>query len=274
MILHRLLASHPSLSTTDKFAFVVLKRLSITEAATALGLAYEPPYATDLTPVQRTVLGAVGRLSRLIANAYESTLKKQPSKSAIKKQAMESARSILSSFKNDHDVSDKIKDFLGERNKRILENLKKHPPINELATIETLLVTAFPQIDKIQLKAILHEMNQAILSLNPDAESQVKLNAVVEPSDSSNILLPSMESSSQNLEDEALGQQSHQAIEKEELDGNDGDYVKINIDGLLQHTVFSKAASSPGSPSRAVAKGRIMNVDSQQEDEKQQCVIC
>lgn len=231
MGLFTILRAENKLLATNKFAFELLNRLQAAEPECAyyklkqpLYNLYRPSTATD--PVTFHLFTAINALVDLIHTAFIVTLAEK-SKNQLKKIITEMFPRL-----KDHEIKTAIPSYVDACNDKIIIAFhSEHHFSEQLRIIESLLIRAFPTIDRERLKVTLEHM-------------MVHLNQT----------LPSSSSTEQKNTADAIDVAA--AVDDDDVDG----FVRIDhrIDDLVSHSVFSRKSSKTGQDVASEAKSSCL----------------
>ena len=177
MKLHQALQQHRSMSAENKFAYAVLKRLSIIETCTAIGMdltsALKPSVHDECRVQQKTaqqtqLIIAINQHTDEIAGLIKDACLQQwqdetPAK--LKKIGQESATAVLSKFKY-HQLKDKIVEYISKHSRKMIAHLGDAGCMEQVAIIQQIIIQCWPNIDTVAVEHALFDMASCINRLH------------------------------------------------------------------------------------------------------------
>lgn len=178
MSLSTILSTEPSLFVTHKFAFEILNRLRVAEPECAYYMLHNPLYklyrpSSSADAVTFHLLEPISVLADLIHTAYSATLRGK-SKNQLKTVVMG-----MFPRQKDYEIKAAIISYVDTCNKKItcaFDNVQQFN--DQLSVIKTLLLKAFPTINREGLHTALDDMmthysNQLKSSLSAAGDKEI-----------------------------------------------------------------------------------------------------
>ena len=158
MILSDILSAEHSLPTTHKVAYEILNRLRVAESECAYFKIKQPLYklyrpSSSAETTENHLLESINMLADLIHTAYSQTLLAKSNN-----QLKTIAYAMFPRLK-DFEIQNAIIAYVDKSNAKIIRAFNKVQSINDqLPTIQTLLIKAFPNIDQDRLQTTINHM--------------------------------------------------------------------------------------------------------------------